>query len=74
MAKARELKEDGKFLESHALQSTALELAEGFAERMHQEIRINGASQMPQTLQCAIVLQLNIKDSASHSAILRVQI
>lgn len=39
MAKARQLKEAGKFLESHALQSTALELAEGFAERMHQEIR-----------------------------------
>ena len=37
--KARELKEAGKFLESHALQATALELAEGFAERMHQEIR-----------------------------------
>ncbi len=39
MATARQLKEEGKFLESHALQSTALELAEGFAERMHQEIR-----------------------------------
>lgn len=39
MAQARQLKEEGKFLESHALQSTALELAEGFAERMHQEIR-----------------------------------
>lgn len=37
--KALELKEQGKFLESHALQATALELAEGFAERMHQEIR-----------------------------------
>jgi 5-methyltetrahydrofolate--homocysteine methyltransferase len=37
--KAAELKEAGKFLESHALQSTALELAEGFAERIHQEIR-----------------------------------
>ena len=37
--KARELKEAGKFLESHALQATALELAEGFAERIHQEIR-----------------------------------
>ncbi|MEK4230899.1 methionine synthase [Solibacillus sp. FSL H8-0538] len=37
--KARELKENGKFLESHALQATALELAEGFAERIHQEIR-----------------------------------
>ena len=33
------LKEKGKFLESHALQATALELAEGFAERIHQEIR-----------------------------------
>ncbi|MBK3496239.1 methionine synthase [Viridibacillus sp. YIM B01967] len=33
------LKEQGKFLESHALQATALELAEGFAERIHQEIR-----------------------------------
>lgn len=38
-AKARELKDAGKFLESHALQATALELAEGFAERIHQEIR-----------------------------------
>ncbi|MEO4055491.1 methionine synthase [Solibacillus sp. CAU 1738] len=37
--KARELKDAGKFLESHALQATALELAEGFAERIHQEIR-----------------------------------
>lgn len=37
--KAERLKEEGKFLESHALLSTALELAEGFAERLHQEIR-----------------------------------
>ncbi len=37
--KALALKEEGKFLESHALQATALELAEGFAERIHQEIR-----------------------------------
>lgn len=36
---ADQLKEDGKFLESHALLATALELAEGFAERLHQEIR-----------------------------------
>ncbi|AXI00441.1 methionine synthase [Sporosarcina sp. PTS2304] len=36
---ANELKEQGKFLESHAFQATALELAEGFAERIHQEIR-----------------------------------
>lgn len=36
---ADQLKKDGKFLESHALLATALELAEGFAERMHQEIR-----------------------------------
>ena len=36
---AEQFKEEGKFLESHALQSTALELAEGFAERLHQEIR-----------------------------------
>lgn len=36
---AARLKEAGKFLESHALQATALELAEGFAERIHQEIR-----------------------------------
>lgn len=36
---AARLKEAGKFLESHALQATALELAEGFAERVHQEIR-----------------------------------
>lgn len=36
---ATQLKEEGKFLEMHALQATALELAEGFAERIHQEIR-----------------------------------
>ncbi|MGM0898169.1 MAG: methionine synthase [Bacillota bacterium] len=36
---ATRLKEAGRFLESHALQATALELAEGFAERIHQEIR-----------------------------------
>ncbi|WP_153732572.1 methionine synthase [Sporosarcina obsidiansis] len=36
---ANQLKEEGKFLESHAFQATALELAEGFAERIHQEIR-----------------------------------
>lgn len=38
-AYANELKEQGKFLESHAFQSTALELAEGLAERIHQEMR-----------------------------------
>lgn len=38
-AEATRLKEQGKFLESHAFQATALELAEGFAERIHQEIR-----------------------------------
>ncbi|WP_338472463.1 methionine synthase [Niallia sp. XMNu-256] len=32
-------KNKGQFLESHAILSTALELAEGFAERIHQEIR-----------------------------------
>ncbi|SOB98705.1 methionine synthase (B12-dependent) [Ureibacillus xyleni] len=36
---AEQFKADGKFLESHALLATALELAEGFAERIHQEIR-----------------------------------
>ncbi|WP_100330357.1 methionine synthase [Bacillus xiapuensis] len=32
-------KEKGEFLQSHAIQATALELAEGFAERIHQEMR-----------------------------------
>ena len=32
-------KENGEFLKSHAIQSVALETAEGFAERMHQIIR-----------------------------------
>ncbi|WP_338753319.1 methionine synthase [Bacillus sp. FJAT-52991] len=36
---AAKFKEKGEFLQSHAIQSTALELAEGFAERIHQEIR-----------------------------------
>ncbi|MED0659520.1 methionine synthase [Bacillus smithii] len=37
--KANEWKANGKFLASHALQATALELAEAFAERLHQEMR-----------------------------------
>lgn len=37
--KAQELKAQGKFLEMHALQATALELAEGLAERVHQTMR-----------------------------------
>ncbi|RBW70304.1 methionine synthase [Bacillus taeanensis] len=36
---AEQLKRDGEFLKSHALQALALELAEGFAERMHQVMR-----------------------------------
>ncbi|MDQ0339979.1 5-methyltetrahydrofolate--homocysteine methyltransferase [Caldalkalibacillus uzonensis] len=36
---ALKLKEKGDYLRSHALQALALELAEGFAERMHQVIR-----------------------------------
>ncbi|MFK2826135.1 methionine synthase [Bacillus sp. B190/17] len=36
---AVEFKEKGEFLKSHAVQATALELAEGFAERIHQEMR-----------------------------------
>ncbi|WP_019241811.1 MULTISPECIES: methionine synthase [Bacillus] len=37
--KSDEWKEKGEFLKSHAIQSIALETAEGFAERMHQVIR-----------------------------------
>lgn len=37
--KANEYKQKGEFLLSHAIQATALELAEGFAERIHQEMR-----------------------------------
>lgn len=36
---ADELKEQGRFLECHALQSLALESAEGFAEFIHRQIR-----------------------------------
>jgi 5-methyltetrahydrofolate--homocysteine methyltransferase len=38
-AQALKWKEEGDYLKSHALQALALELAEGFAERIHQEIR-----------------------------------
>ncbi|MGV3240864.1 vitamin B12 dependent-methionine synthase activation domain-containing protein, partial [Streptococcus hyovaginalis] len=34
-----QLKRDGRFLESHALQSLALETAEGLAELIHRHIR-----------------------------------
>ncbi|KIL48261.1 methionine synthase [Jeotgalibacillus soli] len=37
--KAQIYKEQGRFLESHALQSLALETAEGFAELIHQQMR-----------------------------------
>ncbi|MDM5316219.1 methionine synthase [Fictibacillus sp. b24] len=36
---ALELKQEGRFLESHALQALALETAEGFAELVHQQMR-----------------------------------
>jgi len=36
---ARQLKDAGRYLESHALQALALELAEAFAERLHQVLR-----------------------------------
>ncbi|WP_075981719.1 methionine synthase [Bacillus massilinigeriensis] len=36
---AAELKEQGRFLESHALQAIALECAEGFAELIHRVMR-----------------------------------
>lgn len=36
---ALQLKEQGKFLESHALQALALETAEGLAERVHEMMR-----------------------------------
>ncbi|WP_406945311.1 methionine synthase [Halobacillus sp. SY10] len=37
--RAVELKEQGHYLESHALQALALETAEGLAEQVHQKIR-----------------------------------
>jgi 5-methyltetrahydrofolate--homocysteine methyltransferase len=36
---AADMKEQGRFLESHALQALALETAEGFAELVHQQMR-----------------------------------
>lgn len=36
---AEKAKEEGDYLYSHLIQATALELAEGFAERIHQEMR-----------------------------------
>ncbi|BCB03561.1 methionine synthase [Bacillus sp. KH172YL63] len=36
---AAELKQEGRFLESHALQALALETAEGLAERVHEMMR-----------------------------------
>lgn len=38
-ARAEEMKQKGDYLRSHALQSFAIELAEGFAERMHHMMR-----------------------------------
>lgn len=37
--KAEQFKQEGHFLESHALQALALESAEGFAELIHRQIR-----------------------------------
>ncbi|MEF3301644.1 methionine synthase [Paenibacillus sp. GYB003] len=38
-ARAEAMKEQGDYLRSHALQSFAIEMAEGFAERMHHMMR-----------------------------------
>ena len=37
--KAEQFKQEGRFLESHALSALALESAEGFAELIHRQIR-----------------------------------
>ncbi|MDR7239996.1 methionine synthase [Neobacillus drentensis] len=37
--RAEQFKQDGRFLECHALQSLALETAEGFAELIHRQMR-----------------------------------
>ncbi|WP_026676995.1 methionine synthase [Fictibacillus gelatini] len=37
--RAMKLKDEGRYLESHALQALALETAEGFAELIHQQMR-----------------------------------
>ena len=37
--RAAKFKENGEFLKSHVFQALALELAEGLAERVHQQIR-----------------------------------
>ncbi|MFP5112849.1 methionine synthase [Bacillaceae bacterium C204] len=37
--KAEQFKQDGRFLECHALQALALETAEGFAELIHRQMR-----------------------------------
>lgn len=39
MERSEELKEDGQYLKSHALQALALESAEGFAELLHEKMR-----------------------------------
>lgn len=72
MATAHQLKEDGKFLESHALQSTALELAEGFAERMHQEIRDQWGFPDATDFTMRDRFAANIRVNAFHSDILHV--
>ncbi|MET3504477.1 methionine synthase [Halalkalibacter oceani] len=36
---AEKAKEEGDYLESHLMQAAALEIAEGFAERLHQQMR-----------------------------------
>jgi 5-methyltetrahydrofolate--homocysteine methyltransferase len=38
-ARAQELKEKGEYLLSHVLQSVAIEAAEGFAEKLHRDLR-----------------------------------
>ena len=47
---AEKLKEEGRFLENHALQALALETAEGLAELIHRQIRDRWGFPDPSTL------------------------
>ena len=64
----------GKFLESYGLLATALELAEGFPERLHQEIRDGWGFPDATDFTMRDRFGQSIKDNASHLAIRVVQI
>ncbi len=71
---AEQLKNEGRFLESHALQALALESAEGYAELIHRQIRDRWGFPDTPDMTMKDRFAAKYQASASHLDILHVPI